>query len=131
MIDFTIIHYSTNCIASTAPFYSSSEILHYEGFFDIWTVALSVLTLPIKIIGGNILRLFTRQIAPPYGKKYSLFLLSKLKAINNSREYKLKRSFTLASIFIVRVPIDTFSFISNILSIYKTRVMYFFQYLHK
>ena len=74
----------------------SSEILHYEGFFYIWTVALSVLTLPIKIIGVNLLRLFTLQIAAPYGKKYRFFLLSKLKAINNSREYKLKRSFTLA-----------------------------------
>ena len=83
----------------------SSEILHYEGFFDIWTVALSVLTVPIKTIGGNLLRFVYTANSTTLREKYRFFLLSKFLAINNSREYKSRMAFTPASFFIVSVPV--------------------------
>ena len=46
----------------------SSEIFHYDGFCDIWTDTISVLTVPIKSIAGNLLRLLTLQSPACYGK---------------------------------------------------------------
>ena len=54
------------------PTYACCLVLKFfttRAFFILGTAALSVLTLPIKTIGGNLLSLFTLQTAPPYGVK--------------------------------------------------------------